>query len=117
MDETPLQHTSIVTVTLKDKPALYAAYMPFVKGGGLFIPNAKAIEYGQEVFLLVHLMEEKDKFPVTAKVVWVTPEGVHGNRVAGIGVQFPENEPLGLRNKIETYLAGSLKSDSSTHTM
>jgi len=28
----------LLTLTIKDKSALYLAYMPFVKNGGLFIP-------------------------------------------------------------------------------
>ena len=31
----------ILSLTIKDKGALYAAYMPFVKNGGLFIPTNK----------------------------------------------------------------------------
>ncbi|NEK65761.1 MAG: pilus assembly protein PilZ, partial [Xanthomonas perforans] len=27
----------ILSLALKDKPALYSAYMPFVKGGGIFV--------------------------------------------------------------------------------
>ena len=29
----------ILSLTIKDKGALYAAYMPFIKNGGLFIPT------------------------------------------------------------------------------
>jgi type IV pilus assembly protein PilZ len=29
----------LLTLTIKDKSALYLAYMPFVKNGGLFIPT------------------------------------------------------------------------------
>ena len=29
----------ILSLTIKDKAVLYAAYMPFVKNGGMFIPN------------------------------------------------------------------------------
>jgi len=31
----------ILPLTIKDKTALYNAYMPFVRGGGLFVPTAK----------------------------------------------------------------------------
>jgi type IV pilus assembly protein PilZ len=61
-------------------------------------------------------MDEPDKIPVAGKVVWVTPKGAQGNRAAGIGVQFNEEDET-ARNKIETYLAGSLSSDRPTHSM
>lgn len=106
----------ILSLTIKDKSVLYAAYMPFIKNGGLFIPTSKDYKLGTEVFILLNLMEEPEKLPVTGKVVWVTPRGAQGNRAAGIGVQFSDAD-MAVRNKIETYLAGALKSDRLTHTM
>jgi type IV pilus assembly protein PilZ len=108
----------ILSLTIKDKGALYAAYMPFVKNGGLFIPTNKDYKLGDEVFLLLKLMEETEKLPVVGKVIWVTPKGAQGNRVAGIGVQFAADQDGGnARKKIESYLGGALKSDRPTHTM
>ncbi|TDY02893.1 PilZ domain-containing protein [Thiohalophilus thiocyanatoxydans] len=107
----------ILSLTIKDKSALYAAYMPFVKNGGLFIPTSKSYNLGDEVFMLLTLMEEKEKLPVAGKIVWITPKGSQGNRAAGIGVQFSEQDGGNARTKIETYLAGALKSDRQTHTM
>ena len=31
----------ILPLAIKDKGALFNAYMPFVRGGGLFVPTAK----------------------------------------------------------------------------
>lgn len=108
----------ILSLTIKDKGALYAAYMPFVKHGGLFIPTNKDYKLGDEVFLLLKLMDETEKLPVVGKVIWVTPKGAQGNRVAGIGVQFADDQDGGnARKKIESYLGGALKSDRPTHTM
>ncbi|HAU15543.1 MAG TPA: pilus assembly protein PilZ, partial [Gammaproteobacteria bacterium] len=42
--------------------------------------------------------------------------GAQGNRAAGIGVQFNDQDDT-ARSKIETYLAGALDSDRPTHTM
>lgn len=106
----------ILSLTIKDKAVLYAAYMPFVKNGGLFIPTNKTYKLGDEVFMLLNLMEEPEKLPVAGKVVWVTPRGAQGNRAAGIGVQFSDQDDT-ASNKIENYLAGSLDSDRPTHTM
>ncbi len=108
----------ILSLTIKDKGALYAAYMPFVKNGGLFIPTNKDYKLGDEVFMLLKLMEETEKLPIVGKVIWMTPKGAQGSRVAGIGVQFASDQDgENARKKIETYLGGALKSDRPTHTM
>lgn len=113
----PAGRQGILSLTIKDKSALYAAYMPFVHNGGLFIPTNKTYALGDEVFMLLTLMEEKEKLPVAGKIIWVTPKGAQGNRAAGIGVQFSDQDDGLARKKIETYLAGALTSDRQTHTM
>ncbi len=113
----PAGRQGILSLTIKDKSALYAAYMPFVKNGGLFIPTNKNYGLGDEVFMLLTLMEESEKLRVAGKIIWVTPKGAQGNRAAGIGVQFSDQDGGQARKKIETYLAGALKSDRQTHTM
>lgn len=106
----------ILSLTIKDKAILYSAYMPFIKHGGLFIPTNKDYKLGDEVFLLLNLMDEPDKIPVAGKVIWITPKGAQGNRQAGVGVQFSDQDDT-ARRTIENYLAGSLESDRPTHTM
>lgn len=108
----------ILSLTIKDKGALYAAYMPYIKHGGLFIPSNKDYVLGDEVFMLLKLMGEVDKLPVVGRVIWLTPKGAQGNGIAGVGVQFADDEDgVNVRNKIETYLGGALQSDRPTHTM
>jgi type IV pilus assembly protein PilZ len=114
---TPNPRQGILSLTIKDKSALYAAYMPFVRNGGLFIPTTKSYNLGDEVFMLLTLIDEKEKMPVAGKIVWISPKGAQGNRASGIGVQFSEQDGGAARSKIETYLAGALKSDRQTHTM
>ena len=107
---------SVLSLTIKDKKALYAVYMQFV--GGIFIPTNKVFELGDPVSMLLNLMNETDRLPISGKVVWITPKGAQGNRAPGIGVQFDDNEEgKRARNKIEGYLAGLLNSDQPTHTM
>ena len=106
----------ILSLTIKDKAVLYAAYMPFLQNGGLFIPTNKPYRIGDEVFMLLNLMDEPEKIPVAGKVVWVTPKRAQGNRASGIGVQFNGQDDTASR-KIETYLAGALESERPTHAM
>lgn len=107
----------ILSFVIKDKNALYAAFMPFVKNGGLFIPTSKHYQIGDEIFLLLRLMDEPERLPVAGKVVWVTPSGAEGNRAVGVGIQFSDQDKGVARRKIEDYLATMLTSDRPTHTM
>lgn len=103
--------------TLKDKASLYEAYMPFVKNGGLFIPTDRLYALGEEVFVLLTLMNEPEKIPISGKVVWIAPKGTQGSAKAGIGVQFNAEDNGVTRTKIETYLAGTIRSERQTNTM
>ena len=113
----PMARPGVLSLTIKDKNALYAAYMPYVKGGGIFVPSSRPYKLGEEVFMLLQLMDNKEKIPVAGHVVWVTPRGAQGSRTAGIGIQFNEKDSGLARNKIEAILGGALNSDRSTHTM
>lgn len=108
----------ILSLAVKDKSALYNAYMSFVQGGGLFVPTVKKYALGDEVFLMISMPEEDDRVGVPGKVVWITPPGAQGNRTAGIGLQF-QNTSDGetARTKIESILAGITSSDRPTQTM
>jgi type IV pilus assembly protein PilZ len=107
----------ILSLNIKDKSALYAAYMPYVKNGGLFIPTKEQYSLGDEVFMLLSLMEDKERLPVAGKIIWVTPVGAQNNKAAGIGVQFSTQDNGSTRDKIEGFLAGALQADRPTHTM
>jgi type IV pilus assembly protein PilZ len=107
----------MLSLSIKDKSSLYAAYMPFVKNGGLFIPTNKSYNLGDEVFMLLTLMDDGERLPVAGKIIWMSPTGAQGNRANGIGVQFSPQDKGATRGKIETHLAGALKADRITHTM
>ena len=102
-------------VTIASRRALYRAYMPFIRNGGLFLSTDRAYELGDDVSAVLNLMGGEEPVPVSGKVVWVTPERAQGKRAAGIGVQFDGNGSL--RGEIEARLAGFAKSDELTHTL
>ncbi len=112
-----MSQPGILTLSIKEKSALYMAYMPFVKNGGLFIPTSKPYKLGDEVFILLTLMESAERLPVAGKVIWLTPPGAQNKRQQGIGVQFSEQDGGETQKKIEATLAGGLNSDRPTHTM
>ncbi|HVE50686.1 MAG TPA: PilZ domain-containing protein [Casimicrobiaceae bacterium] len=107
-----------MSLNIREKAALYAAYMPFLKGGGIFIPTSREYRLGEEVFMLLSLMDDPNRIAVQGKVVWITPEGVQGNRTQGIGVQFTQDETgAAARSTIEKALGESLASSRPTHTL
>ncbi|KAF3977460.1 MAG: pilus assembly protein PilZ [Methylococcales symbiont of Iophon sp. n. MRB-2018] len=116
MAESSAPRQGILSLSIKDKNALYAAYMPFIINGGLFIPTQRDYAMGEEVFMLLNLMEETERLPIAGKIIWKTPVGAEGYRTIGVGVQFSDQDGGVARNKIDTYLAGALKSEKSTHT-
>lgn len=107
----------IMSLSLKGKGSLYASYMPFIRNGGMFIPSAKSYQLGDDVFILLTLMDETEKIPLAGRVIWLTPKGAQGNRPAGFGVQFSDMDGGATRNKIEGYLAGLTQAERATHTL
>ena len=108
----------VLSLNIRERTALYAAYMPFLRGGGIFIPTNRTYKIGDEVFMLLSLMDDPAKVAVQGTVVWITPEGVQGNRTQGIGVQFTNDETgASAQKKIEGILGGTLTASRTTHTM
>ncbi|MGK2913486.1 MAG: PilZ domain-containing protein [Porticoccaceae bacterium] len=107
--------SGILSLALKDLESLYLSYMPFIKNGGIFIPTRKDYVLGDEVFVLLELMDEPEKIPLTGKIVWITPKGSSADRRLGIGIQLAE-ESAQLVGKIEAYLAALLSQDRPTNT-
>ncbi len=116
-DRPPMARSGILNLPIRDKSVLYASYMPFVRDGGLFVATAKNYRLGDEVFILLQLMDDPDKMPVTGRIIWVTPKGAQGNRAQGVGIQFINGTGEIAKKRIEEQLAGSLKSDRITHTL
>ena len=108
----------VLSLTIRERSALYAAYMPYVKGGGLFIPTNRSYQMGDQVFMLLSLMDDPGKLSLSGKVVWITPPGAQGNRQQGIGVQFEDSDSgRAARYKIESILGNAMKSNRPTHTI
>ena len=115
---TPAARPSVVQLAIKEKAALYAAYIPLFKEGGLFIPTARDYKLGDDVYVLLTLPDDVQRYPVAGKVAWVTPARAAGSRTQGVGVQFPADDKSKLlKLKIEEILGAHLASDRPTQTM
>ncbi|MCW5589988.1 MAG: PilZ domain-containing protein [Legionellales bacterium] len=106
-----------LALNIKDKAALYAAFMPFIKGGALFIATSQEFKLSDEISVVIQFMEETEKIQFIGRVIWITPRGAQGGRAAGVGVQIVEDKTGKLMKKIETILAGSEKAERATHTL
>lgn len=113
-----LTRPSVMSLSIRERSALYAAYMPFLQNGGVFVPGNRNCQLGEEVFLLLNLMQDEARYPVAGKVAWITPAGAANNHTQGIGVQFPADDAgRRVRQRIEEILGTALGSSRPTHTM
>ena len=109
---------SIIQFPIKDKAALYEAYIPLFKEGGIFIPTLREYKLGDDIYVLLTLPDDIQRYPISGKVAWMTPARAAGNRKQGIGVRFPADEKSRLlKVRIEEILGTQLSSDRPTHTI
>ncbi|HAJ13142.1 MAG: PilZ domain-containing protein [Hydrogenophaga sp.] len=109
---------SVIQLSIKEKAALYAAYIPLFADGGIFIPSTREYRLGDDVYVLLSLPDDPQRYPVAGKVAWVTPAKAAGGRTQGVGIRFPSDEKSRqLKAKIEDILGAHLASDRPTQTI
>ena len=109
---------SVIQLAIKEKAALYAAYIPLFADGGVFIPTTRDYKLGDDVYVLLSLPDDPQRYPVAGKVAWVTPARAAANRTQGVGVRFPSDDKSKLlKVKIEEILGGHLASERPTQTI
>ena len=109
---------SVVQLAIKEKAALYAAYIPLFAEGGVFIPTSREYKLGDDVYVLMTLPDDSQRYPVAGKVAWITPARAAGSRTQGVGIRFPSDEKSRLlKIKIEEILGSHLASDRPTQTI
>ena len=109
---------SVIQLAIKEKAALYAAYIPMFAEGGIFIPSTREYRLGDDVYVLITLPDDAQRYPIAGKVAWITPARSVGNRTQGIGIRFPKDEKSDqLKTRIEQILGTALNSDRPTQTI
>ena len=109
---------SVIQLVFREKGALYAAYIPVFTDGGLFVPTTRDYRLGEDIYLLLSLPEDPQRYPVAGKVSWITPANASGGRTQGVGVRFPGDEKTRLlKLKIEEVLGTSISSSKPTQTI
>ena len=109
---------SVIQLVFREKGALYAAYIPLMTDGGLFVPTTRDYRLGEDIYLLLSLPGDPQRYPVAGKVGWITPANASGGRTQGVGVRFPSDEKTrGLKIKIEEILGTTISSSKPTQTI
>lgn len=106
-----------INVKYKSREAVYESYMQMIKGGGLFIPTHRTYELGQEVKMLVTLMDDHKQIPIVGRIVWVTPTGAQAALTAGVGIQFRGENAAEVNKIILSYIADHFNLDRFTETI
>jgi type IV pilus assembly protein PilZ len=108
----------VIQLSIKEKSALYAAYIPLFAEGGIFVPSTREHRLGDDLYVLISLPDDPQRYPVAGKVAWITPARAAGNRTQGVGVRFPSDEKTQqLKLRIEQILGAHLASDRPTQTL
>jgi type IV pilus assembly protein PilZ len=114
----PASRPSVIQLVFREKGALYAAYMPVFTDGGLFVPTTREYKLGDDIYLLLSLPDDPQRYPVAGKVGWLTPANASGGRTQGVGVRFPNDEKTrGLKLRIEEVLGTAISSAKPTQTI
>ena len=109
---------SVMQLVFREKGALFAAFIPLFAEGGLFVPTSRAYQLGEDLYLLLSLPDDPQRYPVAGKVAWITPPNASGGRTQGVGVRFPADEKSRLlKLKIEEILGTQISSSKPTQTI
>ena len=109
---------SVIQLVFREKGALYAAYIPLFIEGGLFVPTTREYRLGEDIYLLLSLPDDPQRYPVAGKVAWITPANASGGRTQGVGVKFPADDKTRLlKVKIEEFLGTAIASSKPTQTI
>jgi type IV pilus assembly protein PilZ len=109
---------SVIQLVFKEKGALYAAYISVFADGGVFVPTTRDYRLGEDLYLLLSLPDDPQRYPVAGKVAWLTPANASGGRTQGVGVRFPSDEKTRIiKIKIEEALGTTIASAKPTQTI
>lgn len=116
--QTTTKRPAVLTMAVRGKAAAFLSYIPIIKGGGLFLPTNLKLSLGDPVLLILSVLDDPSRIPISGTVVWVNPEQTHGGRPQGLGVALPDNEVgAELRRRFEGLLGGALQSSRVSHTV
>lgn len=95
---------SKLVLTLANKNIAYKLYMPFINGGGIFIPTQEEYQLGDQIALKVHLTELEQALSFVGQVIWLSMPGIYAR--SGVGVQLQGQKGEAAKQQMENYIAG-----------
>ncbi|WP_431113045.1 PilZ domain-containing protein [Variovorax paradoxus] len=114
----PQGRPTVLQLAFRDKAALAVAYIPFFSEGGVFVPTTKPYRLGDEVFVLLMLPEDPQRYHVAGKVAWINPPSAAGSRTPGVGVRFPsDDKSRQVKELIEHSIGAQLAADRTSQTI
>jgi type IV pilus assembly protein PilZ len=109
---------SVMQLTLKDRAALFAAYIPSFTDGGIFSMTSREYSLGDELYVLLSLPDDPHRHAIAGIVAWITPANAQSGRSQGVGIKFPNDQTsLNLKRKIEALLGSTLMSERQSQTI
>lgn len=94
----------LLSLVLKDDAALHSSYMPFIRGGAIFVPTVSSkYQFDDEVVVSMHLQSSNKKLAIPGTVVWIAPKSCERGE-EGLGVQFSGTTKAKVKLIIETML-------------
>ncbi|MCK5896893.1 MAG: PilZ domain-containing protein [Cocleimonas sp.] len=105
---------NVLPLTIQNKTSLHAAYMPFLKGGGLFVPTYDDYQFGDEVIVVTSIIYLDKKIAIPGKIVWITPKSGVNNQ-QGVGVKFFGPTQVKIKLAIESILGELAKKPALNH--
>ena len=95
---------TILKLPLNDVAALHSSFMPFVRGGAIFVPTKSGtFNFGDEIIVSMHLKSTDKKLAIPGKVMWIAPESCERG-TQGLGIQFIGTTKAKVKLIIETML-------------
>jgi type IV pilus assembly protein PilZ len=109
---------SILQLRFDSQQELYLAYISLFKEGGLFIATTREYQLGDDLYGLLALPDDTQRYPVAGAVAWITPPDSSGGRTQGVGVRFKADERSAqLKQRIEAGLGPLLLTRRINHTV
>lgn len=99
----------IINYRINEPVELNLSYMPFIQGGGLFIPSFEMFALGEVVQVELTLPGKKDPLSIPGKIIWITPHNALHHVLPGIGIQFIGSNSQEIRTQLEAHLDKSME--------
>lgn len=110
-----MSEVEVLSYVINDPVELNLSYMPFINGGGLFVPTPRVFSLGEKVLIDLKLPGKTETSRIEGKIVWMTPANALHHVLPGIGIQFIGADALVIRNQIEANLDSSMEVGGYTY--